>query len=141
MTFSAAERAYVEAARVGRLATADDRGRPSVVPICFALLDGALVTPLDEKPKTAAPTGLRRVRDIERNPAVAVVIDDYSEDWATLRWLQVRGRAALLYPGDDRHPAAVAALRGKYDQYRDHGLEERPVIHITPGHVRSWRAG
>jgi PPOX class probable F420-dependent enzyme len=141
MTFSAAERAYVEAARVGRLATADDRGRPSVVPICFALLDGALVTPLDEKPKTAAPTGLRRVRDIERNPAVAVVIDDYSEDWATLRWLQVRGRAALLYPGDDRHPAAVAALRGKYDQYRDHALEERPVIHITPGHVRSWRAG
>lgn len=138
--FSAAERRYIETARVGRLATADADARPHVVPICFTLLDetNAIVTPVDEKPKEVAPTELRRVRDIEANPRVALVVDHYREDWDALGWLQVRGTAALVAPGEADHGIAIDALRTKYDQYGNHALEERPIIRIDPGHVVSW---
>ena len=132
------ERRYLEAAPLGRLATADAEGRPHVVPVCFALLDGDILTPVDEKPQDVPPTELRRVRDIRANPRVALVVDHYAEDWSRLGWLQVRGTATLQSPDDSDHPPAVAALRAKYDQYGTHALEERPVVRVEPGTVRSW---
>ena len=138
MDLSEDERRFLEEGRVARLATADERGRPNVIPICFALLENALVTPLDEKPASVDPETYRRVRDVETNPFVAVVVDHYVEDWDELGWVQLRGRAAVIDPGEGGHRTAVEALRNKYEQYRDHLLEERPVIRIRPGHVVSW---
>lgn len=141
----AAERQLLVAARRGFLATADGDGRPAVVPVCFALLvadagDLSLVTPLDEKPKDAAPGDLRRVRDVAANPRVALVVDRYDEDWTELAWVQVRGTASVVDPGGAGHAEAVAALRAKYDQYADHALSERPLLQVDPGHVVSWAA-
>lgn len=138
MVFSGAERQYLASARLGRLATADAGGRPHVVPICFAVVGSSLVTPLDEKPKTADVGELRRVRDITENPQVAVVCDHWRDDWSELGWVQVRGTASLLATSSPLHAEAVAALRDKYEQYADHDLEERPVIEIAIGSVVSW---
>lgn len=132
------ERQYVETARVGRLATADGTGQPHVVPICFAIVDDHVVTPIDEKPKRVSPDSLRRSTDIRENPHVAVVVDHYSEDWSRLGWVQVRGTATHCLPGDPGHIAGVRALRDKYDQYATHDLEDRPQIRIAPESVRSW---
>jgi PPOX class probable F420-dependent enzyme len=139
MPLSDPERARLRSARVGRLATADTAGRPNVVPVCFALAGDRVVTPVDEKPKRT--TDLRRVRDVEANPAVALVVDEYTESWADLWWVQVRGRAAVVDPGEDGHDRAVEALRGKYGQYASHALGERSVLRVDPGHVRSWGRG
>lgn len=136
--FTEAERQYVEAARVARLATADKKARPHVVPICFALLGDHLVTPIDEKHKQGDPENLRRSRDVLENPPVAVVVDHYTEDWSGLGWVQVRGSATLREPGDDRHVAGISALRERYDQYDDHDLENRPLIDIEIRSVISW---
>lgn len=136
--FQDRERRFVERARVGRLATADAEGRPHVVPVCFAFVDDWLVTPIDEKPQTASANALRRSRDVEENPRVALVVDRYSEDWTQLGWVQVRGTATHLVPDEPPHPSAVRALRRKYEQYADHALEERPIVRIAPGSVRSW---
>lgn len=136
--FSTAERAYLETARVGRLATADERGRPNVVPFCFALHDGTLVSAIDEKPQQGDPGSLRRARDVRENPYVAAVVDEYAEDWSALRWVQVRGQAVLVDPEEDDHRAGVAALQGKYDQYQNHAIEDRPLLRVRPGHVLSW---
>jgi PPOX class probable F420-dependent enzyme len=134
--------AVLESARVGRLATVDAEGRPHVVPICFALVDAEagpmLVTPIDEKSKSADPESLRRVRNVRANPRVAVVVDHYTEEWDRLGWLQLRGTARVLVPSADGHAAAIEGLRARYDQYADHALEERPVIAIEPGSARSW---
>lgn len=138
MAFSEAERQYLRATRLGRLATADSAGRPHVVPVCFAVVGADLVTPLDEKPKQAEPGRLRRVRDIEENPRVAMVCDHWREDWSELGWLQVRGTASLLAAGRPDHNEAVGALRDKYEQYADHRLEDRPVIRLEVGSVVSW---
>ena len=138
MVLSAAERRYIRGARVGRLATADEHGRPHAVPVCFALVDDSVVIALDEKPKDVEPTALRRVRDIEANPYVALVVDHYTEEWDDLGWVQVRGRASLLDPGEKGQAVAVAALQNKYTQYCEHDLESRPLIWIDPGHAVSW---
>jgi PPOX class probable F420-dependent enzyme len=131
------ERAYLAATRVARLATtADDR--PHAVPVCFALLEGDIVSPLDEKTQNVDPRELRRVRDIEANPRVAVVADHYTEDWDRLGWVQVRGRAAVLAPDAADHCGAVGALREKYEQYREQAIDARPLVRIEPGHTVSW---
>lgn len=131
------ERAFLERARVGRLATVDDEGRPHVVPICYALSEGArLVSAIDEKPKSTRE--LRRVRDVRSNPRVAVIVDRYVEDWTRLAWVQVRGRARVLEPSATSHEDAVRALAEKYGQYADHDLDSRPVLEIEIGSTVSW---
>ncbi len=137
MSLSDRERAYLQRARVARLATADGRSRPQVVPVCFALVGEHVVTAVDEKPADADEE-LRRVRDVESNPFVSLVVDHYLEDWDRLGWVQIRGRATVVEPGVDGHRSAIEALRGKYEQYETHALEERPLIRIDPGHAISW---
>jgi PPOX class probable F420-dependent enzyme len=132
------ERRYVESARVGRLATADQAGRPHVVPVCFALIDERIATPIDEKPKRVTPERLRRSRDVAGNPRVGLLVDHYAEDWSALGWVQVRGRATRVPATQECHAEATAALREKYDQYAEHDLESRPFIEIEPSSVRSW---
>ncbi len=138
MPLDPTERRFLAAARVARLATADADGRPHVVPVCVALAGDAVVTPIDEKPKAVGPSALRRVRDVRANPRVALVADRYEADWDRLGWVQVRGTATVVEPGDAGHAEAVDALREKYDQYADHALEQRPVLRVDPGHAVSW---
>lgn len=136
--FQEQERQYIKTARTGRLATADAEGRPHIVPVCFALVDDHIVTPIDEKPQRVSPDELRRCQDISENPRVALLIDHYTDDWSQLGWMQVRGTATRCDPSEEPHSPGVVALRQKYDQYADHDLENRPLIRISPGSVRSW---
>ncbi len=85
---------FLLAQRVGHLATADSRAIPHVVPVCFTISQGTLYITIDEKPKRLAGPALKRVRNIERNPMVAIVVDRYDEDWTRLGWVMLRGRAA-----------------------------------------------
>jgi PPOX class probable F420-dependent enzyme len=94
---------------------------------------------VDEKPKRASPSSLRRIRNILAHPAVCLVADHYDDDWTRLAWLQVRGVAALVDDPDER-ARALAVLRERYPQYRAMDLESRPLIRITPKQVRWWAA-
>src|SRR5689334_14178296 len=104
------------AARVGRLATLSETG-PSLVPVCFVVLEGTLYQVLDSKPKRVAPGSLRRVRNIQRDPRAAVIVDHYEEDWEGLWFVVLEGDARLLSRGEE-HARALAALKRKYPQYR-----------------------
>ena len=133
------ELALAQSVRVGHLATVDEQGQPHVVPVCWVWHEGAIYTPIDEKPKRPGGGPLQRERNIERNAAVCLTVDRYDEDWTKLAWLQIRGVAAILRSGLEC-PAALAELRMRYPQYRAMDLESRPLIQITPSIVRSWRA-
>ncbi|MGH7829076.1 MAG: pyridoxamine 5'-phosphate oxidase family protein, partial [Candidatus Binatia bacterium] len=74
---------------------------------------------------------------IRENPNVAVVADDYSDDWSRLAYLLIQGRADVVEKGET-HERALRLLRAKYPQYREMPLEERPVIRITPERIVSW---
>ena len=134
------EGAFLVRQRVARLATADARGNPHAVPVCFSYTPGAIYIALDEKPKDVPPTRLKRVRNIVKNQNVALVADHYDEDWSLLAFVMVRGRAELLEPDTEEHAAAVRLLRGKYHQYERMRIGENPVIAIRTERVVSWGA-
>jgi PPOX class probable F420-dependent enzyme len=72
--------AFLRAGRVAHLATADASGQPLVIPICFAFDGQEFFSPIDEKPKRLSPQRLKRLRNIEENSQVSLVIDRYEED-------------------------------------------------------------
>jgi PPOX class probable F420-dependent enzyme len=144
---SASDRRLLEAARTATLATIDDRGRPRLVPCCFALDPDAprIWTPIDEKPKRSAdPRRLARVADLMAWPQVSLLVDRWSEDWSELAWLRLHGRGTLLEAGEpgaaEERRAATGALRARYPQYRDHDLEARPIIAIDVTEAIHWAA-
>ena len=134
--------AFIRDRRVGHLATADASGKPSVVPVVYTTVvlgdEPAVVIAIDDKPK-GDPRALRRVRNILERPEVALVVDDYQEDWQGLAWVLGRGLAGLVEPGGPGHAEALAALRLKYQQYAAMRLEELPIILIRDLSTRSWR--
>jgi len=132
---SETELQFIERQRVAHLATADTAGRPQVVPVCFAHLDGRIYVAIDEKPKRSLR--LKRLRNIEENPQVSVVFGRYDEDWSRLGWVVVHGTAAIV-DGSPEHERAVEALRQRYPQYQSMTLEGRPVISVTVERVSSW---
>jgi coenzyme F420-0:L-glutamate ligase/coenzyme F420-1:gamma-L-glutamate ligase len=134
----ASERRFLVSHRVAHLATADERGRPHVVPVCFVVAGDQIFIPLDEKPKSVAPGALRRVRNLLAQPEVALVVDDYSDDWEQLAYLLIRGTGDLIEPADPEHAEVVRQLREKYPQYQTMRLDERPIIRIIIQSARAW---
>jgi len=130
------ERQFVSSRKVGHLATADRRGAPHVVPVCFALEGEALYITIDEKPKRA-DVPLKRLRNIAENPSAAVVVDRYDDDWKRLGWVMLRGRAEILTDGAE-HARAQDALRARYPQLNDMQIGSLPVIAVRVERVTSW---
>ncbi len=129
--------ARLDAWPVARLATIAADGRPHLVPIVFARSGGALWSPVDGKPKRDA--ALARLRNIERDARVALLLDHYDPDWSHLWWIRVDGRASL-HAGDT---AAEVALRAKYPQYATTPLFRNGalLVRIDPESTTSWSSG
>lgn len=131
--------AFLDRQRVARLATADRRGLPHAIPVCFGRLDQRLYIPIDAKPKGGDPRRLKRLRNLAEQPRVVLLLDHYEEDWARLRWLLVRAQASLLETGAERE-AALRALEARYAQYATMRLSALglPVILLQPTGVTRW---
>ena len=134
---------FINSHRVARLATADAAGRPAVVPICYVFNGESFYSAIDKKPKRVDLMQLQRVRNIRANSHVALVIDDYSENWSELIYVVIRGVAEIIDPDESistEHERAVASLRLKYEQYRSMVIDRNPIIKIVPKQVRLWSA-
>lgn len=137
MSLTKQELVFIRTARIAHLATADKNGRPHVVPICFVFDGKYFYSPIDEKPKRTAPQKLKRLRNIQDNPRVSLVIDRYGEDWSKLCYVLVNGQARVLLSGA-RHLEAARLLRRKYPQYRRMAIDTRPIIRVQPDTLRAW---
>ena len=127
-------------ARVARLATLDAKSRPHIVPVCFAYDGELFYTAVDQKPKRVPLERLARVQNIQAVPRVALLVDEYDEDWAQLWYILIRGKAKLI-PNSARkeHDWAIRKLRAKYPQYTRGMLsDDAPIITITPERTTSW---
>jgi PPOX class probable F420-dependent enzyme len=131
------ERRFLEVRRVAHLATADRHGVPHVVPVCYALAPDTLYITIDQKPKRGPATALRRLRNIAENPAIAVVVDQYDEDWTRLGWVMLRGTAQILNDGPE-HDAAQALLKSRYPQLDAMEIAGLPVIAMRIARAMSW---
>ncbi|OLC12136.1 MAG: PPOX class F420-dependent oxidoreductase [Candidatus Rokubacteria bacterium 13_1_40CM_69_27] len=125
-------------ARVARLGTADRTARPLVVPVCYAFDGQHVYSAIDAKPKRTR--ALRRLRNIAENPAVALVVDHYDEEWTRLCYVIAEGRAEILTAGAD-YARGIDLLLAKYPQYRAMGLsrEAGTLIRIAPERYLCWR--
>lgn len=121
-------------ARVARLATVDESGRPHLVPVTFALDGDLAYIAVDHKPKTTR--NLKRLRNIDANPQVSLLVDAYAEDWSQLWWIRADGTATVL-----RDPATftepLRLLAAKYPQYQANPIQG-PIIRIQITHWANW---
>lgn len=126
-------------ARVGRLATVRDDGRPHLVPCCFALVGDIVYSAVDTKPKSTM--ALRRLANLRANGHASLLVDHYDDDWSALWWIRLDGSARVLDATTDPGAAAEQAraldlLAAKYPQYR----ERRPPGAVLALDVERWRA-
>ena len=122
--------------RSATLGTTDRAGRAHLVPIVFAHRDDVVYTAIDAKPKTTLR--LRRIRNIELNPQVSVLVDHYEDDWDRLWWIRLDGVARIVSDGPLRE-TALEMLTEKYSVYADQP-PPGPAIVITVERIRSWSA-
>jgi pyridoxamine 5'-phosphate oxidase family protein len=96
--FSPAEVAYMASQRLARIATASPDGQPHVVPVAFRY--NPETDTIDVGGHGFAQR--KKYRDVQRNPRVAIVIDDLAsvDPWRP-RMLEVRGVAEVLPAGGE----------------------------------------
>jgi len=125
-------RALLERERRGVLTTLDPDGSGHSVPVVFVVIGDEIVAPIDHKPKTGRV--LTRVKNIERDARVTVLVDHWDEDWTRLAWVMVRARAVIE---PDTPPEVVKALNARYPQYAP---DERPdaLIRMRPTKLTWW---
>ncbi len=135
--FEAWQRQLLNEIPVGRLATIAGDGRPHLVPVCFALVGEEIAIAIDEKPKREG-VRLARLRNIERDARVSLLVDRYDADWTQLAWVRVDGDATVVEQGK-QWTEALDVMKARYVQYRVMQLEALPVIRVRPTSVSGWR--
>ena len=126
-------RERVVAARVARLATVTADGRPHIVPCCFTLAANTIYSAVDGKPKTTL--ALRRLANVEANPAASLLVDQYDDDWSALWWVRLDGVARVVAELPERE-SALSVLAAKYPQY----TRTPPTGDVIAIEVTAWRA-
>ncbi|HXF57204.1 MAG TPA: pyridoxamine 5'-phosphate oxidase family protein [Actinomycetota bacterium] len=126
--------------RVAHVATVDLSGAPHVVPLWFVWLeDGLFVT---------CRSGSRTVRNLRRDPRVAVELDR-GRTWADAACLVVHGRAELLPP---THPDGRRALSAWFEKYREElsgqsfalyaqEVEDPVLLRVRTDRLTAWLGG
>lgn len=104
-------RVRTEQARVARVGTVDEHTRVHLVPVTFVIDHDTFYSPTD-----AAPRPAKRLRNLERDPNVTVLVDSYCEDWAKVWWVRIRGAGRTVGAGSE-HEHARRLLTGKYPQF------------------------
>jgi PPOX class probable F420-dependent enzyme len=130
-------RDLLEAQRVAHLGLVDDEGRPRVLPVTFALVDGAAWSAVDHKPKRHPDRELARVRWLRARPAATLTVDRYDDDWARLAWVQLVCEAAVVDASE--HEDVLAVLAARYPQYRAQP-PAGPLLRLVPERTVCWRA-
>jgi PPOX class probable F420-dependent enzyme len=118
---------------VGHLGLLDERGRPRVQPVTFARVGEALWSAVDDKPKRRPGERLARVRRLRAEPACALTVDRYDDDWTHLAWIQVVANATVL----DMREDVLAALAARYPAYRERP-PRGPLLRLEPVRVLWW---
>ncbi len=128
----------IKGAKVARLATVDQKSHPYVVPVVFVFHENSFFIPLDEKVKTVNPRKLKRVKNIEKNPNVTLLIDKYQNNWKKLFFLMIHGKATVIDAKNNKLMDKIHKLLiSKYPQYKKIGIGNS-CIKINPTKVTFW---
>lgn len=149
-------REIINRARVARLSTIDyEKKIPHIVPVVFAFDGRHYFIPLDEKRKKGIVEKLKRVINIQHCSDVALLIDEYNEDWSKLVSVMIQGKAYLIGEKDveengeccecDNDNNKIPILKQghkflyqKYTQYQKVGIGHHCII-VKPQKIIFWK--
>jgi nitroimidazol reductase NimA-like FMN-containing flavoprotein (pyridoxamine 5'-phosphate oxidase superfamily) len=124
---SAAEVSFVQQHELCRLATLDATGWPHLVPVCYIYWNHAFYIVTD--------LGTRKLRNVQRNPRVALLVDRYKPNKGVL----VFGEAEVLTRGEEFLKVSELFFKkfswAKEDPW---GEGEAAVIKVKPLRKVSW---
>ena len=124
---------------VARLATVSQNSIPYVVPVVFVFHNGSFYIPLDAKTKNVNPRKLKRVKNIEKNPNVTLLLDEYQSNWNKLYFLMIHGKATIIEQQKSKLIKKVHKLLiSKYSQYKKIGIGNS-CIKIRPRRAIFWK--
>jgi len=131
MKLTAKEKDFVQCLRVARVATVASDSVPHNVPVC----------PLLENNKIYFGTerGARKMRNIEGNPNVTVVFDDYTEAWEYIRGVMFQGKARVVNAKEFRQfRKKIYAKYSQYERRSPLGDRDSAIVEVTPTRKFSW---
>ena len=138
-------KAKINEAKVARLATVDLECKPHLIPVVFVFDNDCYFIPIDEKTKRFRPEKLKRAKNIQQNPNVTLLIDEYNDDWTKLYFIMIQGKASIIGGKKLEKQNEVLLLEkahnllsDKYHQYQKTGIGEY-VIMIIPQKVITWK--
>jgi PPOX class probable F420-dependent enzyme len=146
MTSDTDLKTIIDKARLARLATVDSECMPYLVPVVFAFDGKDYYILIDKRAKHSKPENLKRIKNIQANPNVALLIDEYDEDWTKLYFAMIQ--ASLISNKKERQEQnelpllllekAHKLLYEKYPQYQKISMGQY-VIMIDPQKVITWK--
>jgi PPOX class probable F420-dependent enzyme len=124
---TARQLAFLKAHELCRLATASKDARPHVVPVIYAI-DGESVV-------VAVDYGTKKLRNVQENSRVALVVDDFHPNHAVM----VEGDCEILERGKE-YLRLLRLLFDRFETYRKNpwGEGESPILKIKPTKAVSW---
>ena len=131
MKLTAKEKDFVQCLRVARVATVASDSVPHNVPVC----------PLFENNKIYFGTerGARKMHNIEGNPNVTVVFDDYTEAWEYIRGVMFQGTARVVNAKEFRQfRKKIYAKYSQYERRSPLGDRDSAIVEVTPTRKFSW---
>jgi PPOX class probable F420-dependent enzyme len=165
---------FIERAKVARLSTIDSTyTRPHLVPVVFVFDNNLFFLPIDEKKKKNTrvamttyhhyhPERLQRIKNIQSNANVCLLIDEYSDDWTKLAFVLIHGNASVVTAPSSSpssfHPSSLSSSRSqlskdlqsfswenvyeklvtRYPQYQVVGLSGVWIV-IRPQKIVTWK--
>jgi nitroimidazol reductase NimA-like FMN-containing flavoprotein (pyridoxamine 5'-phosphate oxidase superfamily) len=134
---SKSDTAFIKQLPIGRLATATEDCEPVVRPV-WPVFDGVYIY-------FASDPDTPKLEQIESNPQVSIVFDDYEKDnWSNVKGIRVQGEAEIMWNGKE-YVYAHDLLKEKFPEYRteEGGWKDGdiPIIKITPTFVNKWGPG
>jgi nitroimidazol reductase NimA-like FMN-containing flavoprotein (pyridoxamine 5'-phosphate oxidase superfamily) len=131
MKLTKTEKDFIESMRVVRVATVDPDSVVHNVPVC----------PLMDRDKIyfATERKARKVRNIERNPNVTLVFDEYTEAWDYLRGIMIQGTGRIVNGTEFRR--LRQRIYAKYPQYESKaalGERDSVIVELKPVTKFSW---
>jgi PPOX class probable F420-dependent enzyme len=118
----------------GVLATVHATRGVDLVPVVFIVDGGSIVIPIDTV-KAKRSTRLQRVVNLERDPRCGLLVEYYDDDWSTLWWVRVHGKAMECAPTDAR----LALLAARFGQYAPEGAVASTIV-LAADAVTGWEA-
>jgi nitroimidazol reductase NimA-like FMN-containing flavoprotein (pyridoxamine 5'-phosphate oxidase superfamily) len=128
---------FMQQLPVCRLATATEECEPIVRPV-WPVFDGLNIY-------IASDPDTPKLEQIETNPEVSLVFDDYDRDnWSIIKGIRVQGEATIMMNGKE-YRYAHDLLKEKYPEYRSEagGWKEGdiPIIKVMPTSYTTWAQG